>query len=224
MTDAALRASEFACILTRRDEAIADCGLPPPRHHARRIRLVGRADVRWWDRNPVSMGPHLVAGSGAAACTMPMTDIPVAAFWTIALVGASAGTLSGAVGAGAATALAIVTRPNLVPLVAIVALVVGVAQRDRWPRLLAFGAISATGAIAVGLINLARVRIPAPLRIRRPGRSVLARVRVAQRPALRVLVPRDADRHPAAWTPITNHRTASRYRPPDRPHRARLPA
>jgi hypothetical protein len=86
---------------------------------------------------------------------MPMTDIPVAAFWTIALVGASAGTLSGAVGAGAATALAIVTRPNLVPLVAIVALVVGVAQRDRWPRLLAFGAISATGAVAVGLINLA---------------------------------------------------------------------
>jgi hypothetical protein len=84
---------------------------------------------------------------------MPMSDIPVAACWTVALVCALAGTVSGAVGAGAATALAIVIRPNLAPLAAIVAFVLGVGDGSARRALLIYGGLAASGAVFVAAFN-----------------------------------------------------------------------
>jgi hypothetical protein len=84
---------------------------------------------------------------------MPMSDIPVAACWTVAFVSALAGTLSGAAGAGAATALAIVIRPNLAPLAAIPAFVL--ARCDIRPRraLLVYGGLAGSGALFIAVFN-----------------------------------------------------------------------
>lgn len=85
---------------------------------------------------------------------MPMGDIPAAACWTVALVAALSGTLRGALGAGAAVALAILIRPNLVPLALLVALVIrssGSGSAAR--RLFTFGGSAAAGALVTGLIN-----------------------------------------------------------------------
>jgi hypothetical protein len=56
------------------------------------------------------------------AILTPMSDGPVTAFWTAALLAAQTGTVGLAAISGIATSLAILTRPNLVPLAAVVAL------------------------------------------------------------------------------------------------------
>lgn len=50
--------------------------------------------------------------------TYPMSDIPVAAWWTLALALAAGPTRTHALGAGVAAAAAVLTRPNLAPLIA----------------------------------------------------------------------------------------------------------
>ena len=80
----------------------------------------------------------------------PMSDVPAAAAWAMAIACALGGTLMSAVGAGAAAAIAILIRPNLIPLAAIVA--VWLATRGA-TKMLAFGAVASIGAIAVGAIN-----------------------------------------------------------------------
>jgi hypothetical protein len=80
----------------------------------------------------------------------PMSDVPAAAAWTIAIACALGGTVAGAAAAGAAAAVAILIRPNLIALAAVVG--VWLAARGA-TKMLAFGAAAATGAIAVGLIN-----------------------------------------------------------------------
>jgi hypothetical protein len=52
----------------------------------------------------------------------PMSDVPVAAWWTVALVLALHGTPRAAAGAGLMASLAILTRPNLAPLAVVVGL------------------------------------------------------------------------------------------------------
>ena len=72
--------------------------------------------------------------------TQLMSDVPAAAWWTLALVLAGGGTSRAAFGAGLASGAAILTRPNLVPAAAAVgAVVVACARRrargsqpDRW--------------------------------------------------------------------------------------------
>jgi hypothetical protein len=51
--------------------------------------------------------------------TGPMSDLPAAAWWTLAFVLASMDRRLAAVGSGVAAAMAILTRPNLVPVLAI---------------------------------------------------------------------------------------------------------
>jgi hypothetical protein len=51
--------------------------------------------------------------------TAPMSDLPAAAWWTLAFVLASGDRRSAAAGGGAAAAVAILTRPNLVPVLGI---------------------------------------------------------------------------------------------------------
>jgi hypothetical protein len=80
----------------------------------------------------------------------PMSDVPAAAAWTIAIACALGGTVVSAAAAGAAAAIAILIRPNLLGLAAIIAL--WCAARGA-VKMLAFTAVAAIGAIAVGAIN-----------------------------------------------------------------------
>jgi hypothetical protein len=80
----------------------------------------------------------------------PMSDVPAAAAWAIAIACALGGTLMSAVGAGVAAAVAVLIRPNLVPLAVIIA--VWLAARGA-TTMLAFGLVASLGAIAVGAIN-----------------------------------------------------------------------
>ena len=80
----------------------------------------------------------------------PMSDVPAAAAWTIAIACALGGTVESAAAAGAAAAIALLIRPNLIPLAAIVA--VWLAARGAM-QMLAFGAVASIGAIAVGAID-----------------------------------------------------------------------
>ncbi len=93
----------------------------------------------------------------------PMSDVPGAALWAVALWSASrAGPLSAAA-AGAAVALAIVTRPNVAPLAAVIALLVASrpsadtsrppGMRRRLLDVLWFAAATAPGFIAIGFLN-----------------------------------------------------------------------
>jgi hypothetical protein len=68
----------------------------------------------------------------------PMSDVPVAAFWAVALWAASRPGAVGALIAGVATAAAILTRPNLVPLGVIVGLILLTKQGRRWRDLAVF--------------------------------------------------------------------------------------
>jgi hypothetical protein len=94
----------------------------------------------------------LVATSPAMLFMMmaPMSDVPAAAAWAIAIAGALGGTVVSAGAAGAAAAVAILIRPNLIPLAGIIA--VWLATRGAM-KMLAFGALASIGAIAVGAIN-----------------------------------------------------------------------
>ena len=83
----------------------------------------------------------------------PMSDIPAAAMWVVALYFATRQSFGSAVACGLATALAILIRPNLAPLSALVALVMLMNGSRRFARLAAFGASAATGPIAVAAVN-----------------------------------------------------------------------
>lgn len=75
----------------------------------------------------------------------PMSDVPAAAWWALAVVCAMRGTAGSSAAAGAATALAVLTRPNLLPLVLVV-----FATRPRvWP----FCAAALPGAAALAWLN-----------------------------------------------------------------------
>jgi hypothetical protein len=75
----------------------------------------------------------------------PMSDVAVTAWWTVALLFAISPLPNGALAAGAAAGLAILTRPNLLPLAAVIAVAAmnyprGHADRRlRVDRLIAFG-------------------------------------------------------------------------------------
>jgi hypothetical protein len=83
----------------------------------------------------------------------PMSDIPAAALWSVALWAASRGGTLSAAGAGAAVAAAIVTRPNLAPLAGIIAVLALVTSSRRVRDLLYFAAAAAPGPIAIALLN-----------------------------------------------------------------------
>jgi hypothetical protein len=86
----------------------------------------------------------------------PMSDVPVTAWWLVAVALCLRGTPASAVTAGLAASLAIATRPNIVPLVLPVALFLGVpgASILRARRLvLLFLAGCAPGAALVAITN-----------------------------------------------------------------------
>jgi hypothetical protein len=91
----------------------------------------------------------------------PMNDVTAAALWLAAIVAAfrepSIG-LRGPILTGLLTAAALVVRPNLLPLAAMIALAVllqggGRSLRQRWAGAAAFGAAAAIGPIVVLLVQ-----------------------------------------------------------------------
>jgi hypothetical protein len=83
----------------------------------------------------------------------PLSDVPTAALWGLALWLAAREGWRSAAAAGAAVALAILVRPNVAPLAAVVALIVAVKPGRRMRDLAAF-AIPIVPAIAgIALLN-----------------------------------------------------------------------
>ncbi len=91
----------------------------------------------------------------------PMSDVPCAACWLAALLMASRGSIGGSAGAGALCSIAILIRPNLAPLAAVVA-VLAIASGDlsRPRRAMAFAAALAPGLVALGWIQAVRYGSP----------------------------------------------------------------
>jgi hypothetical protein len=87
----------------------------------------------------------------------PMSDVPAAAWWLVATVLIAVPSPSAAFGAGLAASAAILTRPNLVPLAALLgafALVAsGQTLRSRMQHAAVFGAAVALGCVGVALFN-----------------------------------------------------------------------
>jgi len=79
----------------------------------------------------------------------PMSDVPATAWWLFAWVFALRPGVSSAFVAGIAASAAILTRPNLVPLAIVLALVVAI-ERSRGKRVISFaaGLVPACGIIA----------------------------------------------------------------------------
>ena len=86
----------------------------------------------------------------------PMSDVPAAAWWLLAIVLAIRGNAWSFGAAGLAVGAAVLTRPNLVVLVVpLLAFVVSrpARMRDRYRAAAAFTCAALPGAIAVGAIN-----------------------------------------------------------------------
>jgi hypothetical protein len=81
-----------------------------------------------------------------------MSDVPAAAAWAVATAFILSESSVAAFGAGCAAALAILIRPNLAPIAAILG--VWLLARRRFHAAAAFAAVAAIGAIAVGAVNL----------------------------------------------------------------------
>ena len=107
------------------------------------------------------LGAALVATSPVVLfmSTTLMTDVPVAAAWVWAFYLLIGTTVKSAAGAGLLSGLAVLIRPNLVPLAAVLAIHYLLAMRHRELRrralgqLLVFSMALLPGAIAVGAIN-----------------------------------------------------------------------
>ena len=87
----------------------------------------------------------------------PMSDVPVTAWWILAILLASRTTPALIFSGGVATSAAILTRPNLVPLAAVLGTFVLLYSAKGWrARLLNSGLFSAAaipGCIAVAVVN-----------------------------------------------------------------------
>jgi len=83
----------------------------------------------------------------------PMSDVPAAAFWALAWVMSLRPGLGAATAAGAATAFAVMIRPNLAPLALVIASSAAASERVALAvalkRLLVFGAVASVGPLLV---------------------------------------------------------------------------
>jgi hypothetical protein len=82
--------------------------------------------------------------------TAPMSDVPAAAAWSVAIACVLGETTASAAAAGAAAAVAILIRPNLVPLLGVIVLWL-LWRRSR--RAIVFAAVAALGAAGVAAID-----------------------------------------------------------------------
>ena len=92
----------------------------------------------------------------------PMSDLPAAAWWALALLLVTIDRRDAALGAGVATGLAILTRPNLVPVAVVVGGVLlwrfAAARESRgrtFQQLLLFGVPALAGCLTIAEVNRA---------------------------------------------------------------------
>lgn len=85
----------------------------------------------------------------------PMSDLPVAVFWTAAAVAALRSTRGGALTCGIFTGVALLVRPNLFapPLVMLVQVASAARGRERLWRMALFGAAAAPAVLFVAWLN-----------------------------------------------------------------------
>ena len=130
------------------------------------VPLLGALTVWLTYRLGLRFGDHYVAGLATFALVVspiflsrlvwPMSDVPATAWWLAAIVLALGPSTGRAALAGAAGAAAILTRPNLFPLAALVAILVLMRSgltRAGFVRATAFLAAMLPGAIAVAVFN-----------------------------------------------------------------------
>jgi hypothetical protein len=114
------------------------------------------------------VGPFTGAAAAVLAATSPpflfqllkpMSDVPVAAWWTLAWAAVMRPSRTGALLGGIATSLAILTRPNLAPLTAVPVVwlwwqsrIGASPQLTKW-RVAAFLSAVVPGCVAVALVN-----------------------------------------------------------------------
>ena len=123
-----------------------------------------------------ALGDPVAGGVGSALLSIsptflyqvvqPMSDVPAAACWLLALLVASRGTTRGAAWAGASSAIAILIRPNLAPLAGIVLVIATLASEDaRTPSRIrhAAGFVLAMLPALVGLGWVQAARYGSPL-------------------------------------------------------------
>lgn len=114
--------------------------------------------ARLYDRFAGLLAAALLAASPAFLYqTMwPMSDVPAAAFWTLALVCACSSGRLAPLAAGLSAAVAILVRPNLAPLALTPALLLLANRTDARSRLRAiavFGAGALPGVATVAVLN-----------------------------------------------------------------------
>jgi hypothetical protein len=91
----------------------------------------------------------------------PMSDVPCAACWLAALIVASRGTTTSAIGSGALSSLAILIRPNLAPLAVIVAILpMASSDSGRSRGAMSFVTALVPGVVALGWIQAVRYGSP----------------------------------------------------------------
>ena len=87
----------------------------------------------------------------------PMSDVPAAALWVLAVACASGTARRHALTAGLATSAAVLMRPNLVPLGMVIGLFLALRPERSWPQrwrsAAVYAAWSAPGCLAVALIQ-----------------------------------------------------------------------
>jgi hypothetical protein len=81
----------------------------------------------------------------------PMSDVPAAAAWAVAIASVLGETTGSAAAGGVAAASAILIRPNLVPLAGVLVIWLGLERRRADATV--FAAIAVAGAIAVAMVN-----------------------------------------------------------------------
>ncbi len=118
----------------------------------------------------------------------PMSDVPATALWALGWVLALRPGVGASVAAGTTTAAAIMVRPNLAPLGAVIAAVVLVQGwppgSRRWTRLFAFGVVAAIGPAIVLWSQAVQYGSPFSSGYTPDFRSFLSRERVVTNLAL----------------------------------------
>ena len=113
-------------------------------------RKTARSDV-------IAMGAAWLVATSPTVLAMaksPMSDVPAAACWTLAAAWAASTSMRTAVGAGLMASLAVLIRPNLVPLGAVIA--AWLVWRDRSAgRAAGFSAGLLPGCLAIASVNQA---------------------------------------------------------------------
>ncbi len=87
----------------------------------------------------------------------PMSDVPAAAFWMLAVAWATGTSRRAGVAAGLAAGVAILIRPNLVPLGVVLGLFLLLRPERRWRQRLTMAAQYATGC-ALGCVAVAAIQ------------------------------------------------------------------